>query len=61
MFKLFKILFYALLILALWFLYWFLPKYSFISKNPGFCAKLTNHLYYCGNNSNIDKLFNIAK
>jgi hypothetical protein len=43
------------------FLYWFLPKYSFINKNPGYCVNLTKHLYYCGNEAGLDKLFNIGK
>lgn len=57
MFKAIKTIFYLGLILGAVFLYWFIPKYSFIQKNPGFCAKLTSQLYYCGQDSNIDALF----
>jgi hypothetical protein len=57
MFKSLKYLFYALLILAVLFLYWFLPKYSFIHKNPGYCTNLTSHIYYCGNQAGLDRLF----
>lgn len=61
MFKLLKYFFYAVIFLILYFLYWFLPKYSYIHKNPGFCVNLTSHLYYCGNNAELDKLFDVGK
>lgn len=61
MFKLLKYFFYAVIFLILYFLYWFLPKYSYIHKNPGFCVNLTSHLYYCGNNAGLDKLFDVGK
>lgn len=61
MFKLIKYLFYLIVFSALAFLYWFLPKYSYINKNPGFCVNLTSHLYYCGNNASMDKLFQNIK
>jgi hypothetical protein len=61
MFAFLKRLFYVALVLAAVFLYWFLPKYSFISKNPGYCVNLTSHLYYCGNQAELDKLFNVTK
>jgi len=61
MLKRFKYFFYLLIILLIAFLYWFLPKYSFINKNPGYCVNLTKHLYYCGNEAGLDKLFNIGK
>lgn len=57
MFKFLKILFYILIAAGIVFLYWFLPKYSFINKNPGYCVNLTSHLYYCGNQAGLDKLF----
>ncbi len=57
MFKLLKFIFYILIICAAAFLYWFLPKYSYVSKNPGFCVNLTQHLYYCGSHASLDKLF----
>jgi hypothetical protein len=56
-----KRLLYLVLILIALFLYWFLPKYSYISKNPGYCVNLTAHLYYCGNQAGLDKFFNITK
>jgi len=58
MFKLLKLLFYALIIALIAFLYWFLPKYSFVQKNPGYCVNLTQHLYYCGSGADLQKLFN---
>lgn len=58
MVKLLKTFFYTVLILVIIFLYWFLPKYSFVSKNPGYCVNLTKNIYYCGNNAGLDKLFN---
>ncbi|PIR96057.1 MAG: hypothetical protein COT92_03220 [Candidatus Doudnabacteria bacterium CG10_big_fil_rev_8_21_14_0_10_42_18] len=61
MFKNLKILIYLVIILAIGFLYWFLPKYSFIQKNPGYCVNLTKNIYYCGNNAGLDKLFNVGK
>lgn len=61
MLKRLKYFFYLLIILLIAFLYWFLPKYSFINKNPGYCVNLTKHLYYCGNEAGLDKLFNIGK
>lgn len=61
MWKMLKTLFWTLAILLALFLYWFLPKYSFISKNPGFCVNLTSHIYYCGNSAGLDKLMNGGK
>ena len=61
MLKFLKRLFILLLILAAVFLYWFLPKYSFVRKNPGYCTNLTSHIYYCGNQAGLDKLFNVTK
>lgn len=61
MFKFLKYFFYAVVALVIVFLYWFLPKYSFIHKNPGFCARLTSHLYYCGNNATLDSFFGAGK
>jgi len=61
MFKSFKHLLYLLIILAVAFLYWFLPKYSYINKNPGYCVNLTKNIYYCGNNAGLDKLFEVGK
>ncbi len=58
MFKILKLAFYAALFAGGLFLYWFLPKYSYVHKNPGFCVSLTSNLYYCGNDAGLDKLFN---
>jgi len=59
MFKHFKVIFYILIALAIVFLYWFLPIYSLVHKNPGYCANLTTHLYYCGNEAGggLEKMF----
>lgn len=57
MFKFFKLFFYLAIAAGIFFLYWFLPKYSFVSKNPGYCVALTKNLYYCGNQAGLDKLF----
>lgn len=56
-----KFLFYAIVIALVVFLWWFLPKYSYVHKNPGYCTNLTQHLYYCGTNAGLDKLFNASK
>lgn len=56
MIKLVKLIFYVALAAAILFLYWFLPKYSFIAKNPGYCTALTKNLYYCGNNATLDSI-----
>jgi hypothetical protein len=61
MFRLLKIFFYTVIAVGIFFLYWFLPKYSFVQKNPGYCVNLTEHLYYCGTNAGLDKLFNTTK
>jgi hypothetical protein len=61
MFKLLKIFFYAVVIFVIWFLYWFLPKYSFVQKNPGYCVNLTKNLYYCGSNAGLNKVFGEGK
>jgi len=61
MLKLFKIAFYIIVILIVLFLYWFLPKYSYVSKNPGYCVNLTSHLYYCGNQAGLDQFFGGGK
>jgi hypothetical protein len=52
-----KYILYALVVILIVFLYWFIPKYSFVKKNPGFCTKLTTHLYYCGSGAQLDQLF----
>ena len=57
MIKLFKALLYILIGAVILFLYWFLPKYSYINKNPGYCVALSKNLYYCGNNASLDRFF----
>lgn len=57
MLKPLKWIFYLIVAAVVIFLYWFLPKYSYVAKNPGFCVNLTSHIYYCGNEAGLDKLF----
>ena len=57
MLKHLKIIFYLLIAALIVFLYWFLPKYSFVHKNPGYCVNLSSHLFYCGNQAGLDKFF----
>ena len=61
MLKYLKIFSYILILLVIVFLYWFLPKYSFVAKHPGYCVNLTSRLYYCGNEAGLDKLFGNGK
>ncbi|MCX6797218.1 MAG: hypothetical protein NTX98_01940 [Candidatus Doudnabacteria bacterium] len=61
MFKTLKLTLYLIILVVIIFLYWFLPKYSYIHKNPGSCVILTKSLYYCGNDAGLDKLFDITK
>jgi len=61
MFKFLKMVLYAVIAAIIIFLYWFLPKYAFINKNPGFCVNLTSHIYYCGNQKMLDGMLNITK
>ena len=61
MFKILKIAVYVLIAAGIIFLYWFLPKYSYVNKNPGYCVNLTSNLYYCGNQAGLDKLFGPTK
>lgn len=61
MFKLLKLAMYAIIALLIFFAYWFIPKYSYVQKNPGYCVKLTQHLFYCGNDSKLDEVMNSGK
>lgn len=61
MFRLLKLIFYAFVISALAFAVWFMPKYSYVQKNPSFCTQLTTHLFYCGNASDAAQLFQKSK
>ena len=61
MFRVAKYLFYAAIVVLVLFLYWFLPKYSYVHKNPGYCAQLTKNFYYCGNEADLQETFNKQK
>lgn len=57
MIRLAKYLLYAVVAAIILFLIWFLPKYSYVQKNPGYCVNLTKNLYYCGNDSDLKQMF----
>jgi hypothetical protein len=57
MFRAIRWMFYLLIVLVIVFLYWFLPKYSFIKANPTFCTKLTANIWYCGSGSDLGKIY----
>jgi hypothetical protein len=57
MFKIAKYLIYLLIGLAIYGLIWFVPKYNYVKKNPGYCANLTKNLYYCGDESDLKQVF----
>jgi hypothetical protein len=57
MLKITKYIVYLLIALTIWALFWFLPKYSYVQKNPGYCANLTKHLYYCGTQADLKAMF----
>lgn len=57
MLKLAKYGFYVLIALAVYGLIWFMPKYSYVQKNPGYCTNLTKHLYYCGTKADLQSVF----
>lgn len=48
-----KITFWVAFVVIALFLYWFLPKYSFVHKNPGYCVNVAGGFYFCGSASNI--------
>lgn len=58
MFKIAKLLVYVGIAAVILGLFWFLPKYSYVQKNPGYCANLTEHLYYCGSQADLKQMFN---
>lgn len=58
--RILKITLWILFALLALLLYWFLPKYSFISKNPQYCVHVTAHFYYCGSHSNIDSFYGLS-
>ena len=57
MLKIIKILIYLAIAGIVLLLYWFLPKYSYVQKNPGYCVNLTKHLYYCGTDADLKGMF----
>lgn len=57
MLKIAKYLFYLAIAAAILLLIWFLPKYSYIKDNPGYCVNLTKNLYYCGSESDLQAVF----
>lgn len=58
MFHIAKYVFYLVVVGVVIFLVWFLPKYSYVQKNPGYCVALTANFYYCGTESNIADVYN---
>ena len=57
MLRISKYVFYVIVGLVIWGLFWFMPKYSYVQKNPGYCANLTKHLYYCGTQADLKEMF----
>ncbi len=57
MFRISKYVFYVIAALIIWGLFWFMPKYSYVQKNPGYCVNLTQHLYYCGDTADLKAMF----
>lgn len=58
MLKIAKYLLYLGIAALIVVLFWFMPKYSYVQKNPGYCANLTTHLYYCGTQADLKDFFN---
>ena len=57
MFHLIKFTFYLIIAGMIAGLIWFWPKYKLIKDNPGFCAPLTEHIYYCGDGADLKNFF----
>lgn len=57
MLKIAKYLVYLGIAAVIFGLFWFMPKYSYVQKNPGYCANLTKHLYYCGTQADLKTMF----
>lgn len=57
MLRLAKYALYVLIAVAIYGLFWFMPKYSYVQKNPGYCTNLTQHLYYCGTQADLKSTF----
>ena len=60
MLKIAKYALYLGIAAIIWGLFWFLPKYSYVQKNPGYCANLTQHLYYCGTQADLKAMFEVT-
>lgn len=61
MFHFIKHIIYLVIVVAIVGYLWFLPKLNYIRENPGYCAKLTDNLYWCGSGAEIDKFFQNVK
>ena len=57
MFKIAKYLVYLGIAAVVVGLFWFMPKYSYVQKNPGYCVNLTKNLYYCGTSADLKSTF----
>lgn len=57
MFKIIKYALYLGIAALVVGLFWFMPKYSYVQKNPGYCANLTKNLYYCGDTADLKSTF----
>lgn len=57
MIKVAKYLVYLIIAAIIGGLFWFMPKYSYVQKNPGYCVNLTKHLYYCGTQADLKAMF----
>ncbi|HYF05201.1 MAG TPA: hypothetical protein VEA59_03435 [Patescibacteria group bacterium] len=53
----FKLIGYAVAILAVAGFVWLYPKYDFVQKNPGYCTKIVDHIFYCGSTADLEKFF----
>ncbi|MEK7652112.1 MAG: hypothetical protein AAB351_02850 [Patescibacteria group bacterium] len=61
MLSIIKFVLYGLFFAAAVFLYWFLPKYNYIHKNPQYCVNLTERIFYCGTDSRLESFYNLIK
>ena len=55
--NMFKLIGYAVAILAVAGFVWLYPKYDFVQKNPGYCTKIVDHIFYCGSTADLEKFF----
>lgn len=61
MFHFIKHLIYLVIVIVIVGYLWFLPKLNYIKENPGYCAKLTQHVYWCGETAEVSKFFEKLK